>query len=248
MILDLFIELELRCNGLVAHLLGDRDAASHLRLAALLSRPFGFATMLSPWRNIASAIRQRRSDERTLKDVPGKVDNRGEREWAGEAWKQSAMAPGSGTAVGGSCGACSQWRSCVLTDEAAQGRVLARTICTTACHNITAGELDPKHSNSGPNLQNVYMSLAGTTPAPIDPTGVYHHPLPPLAAARDAGVVWTDENLLEYLRGPREFLDRKTGEDYNNSALYMPFSLRAESDRRSAVAYLRAIKNHPECD
>jgi CRP/FNR family nitrogen fixation transcriptional regulator len=31
-----------------------------------------------------------------------------------------------------------------------------------------------------------------------------------LAAARDAGIVWTDENLVEYLRSPKAFLDKKT--------------------------------------
>jgi cytochrome c len=142
----------------------------------------------------------------------------------------------------------SQWQFCSLTDDAARGRVLARTTCTAACHNVSPAELDPKHSNSGPNLQNVYMSLAGTTPAPQDPTDVYHHPLPPLAAARDAGIVWTDENLLEYLRDPKTFLDKKTGHNFKNSLLYMPFSLREESERRSAVAYLKAIKDHPECN
>jgi cytochrome c2 len=142
----------------------------------------------------------------------------------------------------------SQWRFCALTDDAARGRVLAQTTCTAACHNISPAELDPKHSNPGPNLQNVYMSLAGTTPAPSDPTDVYHHPLPPLAAAREAGIVWTDENLLEYLRGPKAFLDKKTGHDFKDSLLYMPFSIREESGRRSAVAYLKAIKGHPECD
>jgi cytochrome c2 len=113
-----------------------------------------------------------------------------------------------------------QWRFCALTDEAARGRVLARTTCTAGCHNISAAELDPNQSNFGPNLQNVYMSLAGTTPAPLDPTGVYHHPSPPLAAARDAGIVWTDENLLEYLRSPKAFLDKKTGKNFKNSLLY----------------------------
>jgi len=142
----------------------------------------------------------------------------------------------------------SQWRFCVLTDDAARGRVLARTTCTAACHNISPAEFDPNHSNPGPNLQNVYMSLAGTTPAPLDPTDVYHHPLPPLAAARDAGIVWTDENLLEYLRGPKAFLDKKTGHDFKDSLLYMPLSFREDSERRSALAYLKAIKGHPECD
>ena len=141
-----------------------------------------------------------------------------------------------------------QWRFCVLTDDAARGRVLARTTCTAACHNISSAELDLNHSNFGPNLQNVYMSLAGTTPAPLDPTGIYHHPSPPLAAARDAGIVWTDENLLEYLRSPKAFLDKKTGKNFKNSLLYMPFTVAEASERESAVAYLKAIKGHPECD
>jgi cytochrome c2 len=141
-----------------------------------------------------------------------------------------------------------QWRSCVLTDEAARGRVLARTTCTAACHNITPAELDPRHSNNGPNLQNVYMSLAGTTPAPRDPAGAFNHPLPPLAAARDAGIIWTDENLLEYLGGPKAFLDRKTRQNFKNPLLYMPFYVEEEGERRSAVAYLKAIKDHPECN
>jgi len=105
----------------------------------------------------------------------------------------------------------SPWRFCAVTDDAARGRVLAKAICTASCHNISPAELDPKRSNSGPNLQNVYMSLAGTTPAPVDPTDVYHHPLPPLAEARDAGVVWTDQNLLEYLRARGYFWIGKQG-------------------------------------
>jgi cytochrome c2 len=136
---------------------------------------------------------------------------------------------------------------CALTDDAARGRELARNVCTAACHNISPAD-DLKDSKPGPNLQNVYMSLAGTTPAPLDPTGVYHHPSAPLAAARDVGIIWTDENLLDYLSGPRAFLDRKTGQHFKNTLLYMPFFIGEESERQSAVAYLRAIKGHPECD
>jgi len=141
----------------------------------------------------------------------------------------------------------SQWRSCVLTDDAASGRVLAQT-CTAACHNLSPGELDLRHANSGPNLQNVYMSLAGTTPAPWDSTAAYHHPYPPLAAARQAGIVWTDENLLQYLMGPKEFLEKKTGTKFSNPLLYMPFFIGEESKRLTVVAYLKAIKGRPECN
>jgi cytochrome c2 len=136
----------------------------------------------------------------------------------------------------------SQGRFCVLTDDAARGRVLARTTCTAACHIISPAELDLKRSNFGPNLQNVYMSLAGTTPAPLDPTGVYHHPSPPLAAARDAGIVWTDENLLEYLRSPKVFLDRKTGKNFKNSLLYMPLSVGRKASVKPRSLILKPLK------
>jgi cytochrome c2 len=142
----------------------------------------------------------------------------------------------------------SQTKLCALSDEAVRGRALAHTTCTAACHNISPDELDLKHANNGPNLQNVYMSLAGTTPAPRDPTGASQHPLPPLAAARDAGIIWTDDNLLEYLGGPKAFLDKRTRQNFKNSLLYMPFFIGEESERRSAVAYLKAIKGHPECN
>ena len=137
-----------------------------------------------------------------------------------------------------------EWRFCVLPDDAARGRELAHRTCTASCHNISSAELDPKRANPGANLQNVYMSLAGTTPVLEDP----NHPYPPLAAARDAGIVWTDDNLLEYLKGPKAFLDKHTGHNFRNSLLYMPFFISEESERRSAVAYLKAIKGHPECD
>jgi hypothetical protein len=34
----------------------------------------------------------------------------------------------------------------------------------------------------------------------------YH---PPMIAARNAGVMWTDENLYDYLEGPEAFFDRR---------------------------------------
>jgi cytochrome c2 len=99
----------------------------------------------------------------------------------------------------------------------------------------------------GPNLQNVYGSLAGTAPAPFNPTAAYNDPYPPLAAARDAGVIWTDDNLFEYLRGPKQFLDKVTKKSFN-VFFYMPFFIGGATDRRDVIAYLKAIKGRPECD
>jgi len=83
------------------------------------------------------------------------------------------------------------------------------------------------------------MSPAGTQHAPINLTAAYHYPYPPLAAARDAGVVWTEENLLAYLRDPKGFLDRKSGKDFGDSIFYMNFFIGQERDRRDVIAYLR---------
>jgi cytochrome c2 len=68
-----------------------------------------------------------------------------------------------------------------------------------------------------------------------------------LAAARDAGVIWTDDNLFQYLGAPKQFLEKKTGKSFA-SALYMSFFIGEGSGRRDVIAYLKAIKGHPECD
>jgi cytochrome c2 len=141
-------------------------------------------------------------------------------------------------------------KACALPDDAARGKAWAPTC--KGCHDIAASQptvysLESK-SSGGVNLQNVYGSLAGTMPAPLNPTATYNHPYPPLAAARDAGVIWNDENLLQYLRGPKQFLEEMTGKSFNVPILYMQFFIGGEAERRDVVAYLRAIKGHPECD
>lgn len=136
--------------------------------------------------------------------------------------------------------------ACALADDAARGRAWAPTC--KGCHDISPLEPDLKHSTGGPNLQRVYMSLAGTRPAPVNPTAAFQQPYPPLAAARDAGIIWTDENLSQYLRGPKAFLDKATGKTFDAPILYMQFWIGQERERRDVIAYLKAIKDHPECD
>jgi cytochrome c len=139
-------------------------------------------------------------------------------------------------------------KDCALPEDAARGRAWAPTC--KACHDIAATEpavfTQGSGSSGGPNLQDVYGSLAGTTPAPFSPTAA-PHPLPPLAAARDAGVIWTDDNLFQYLGGPKQFLEKKTGKSFAD-AFYMSFFIGEEPARRNVIAYLKAINGHPECD
>ena|SRR5215471_6939759 len=142
------------------------------------------------------------------------------------------------------------FRVCVLPEDAARGRVWAPTC--KGCHDIAASTpavfTRGSGSSGGPNLQNVYGSLAGTTPAPLIPGAGYGHPYPPLAAARDAGITWTDDNLFLYLSGPKKFLEKRTAKSFDNPGLYMQFFIGGVTERRNVIAYLRAIKGHPECD
>ena len=142
------------------------------------------------------------------------------------------------------------FRTCKLPDDAARGRAWAPTC--KQCHDIAASTpavfIPGSGSSGGPNLQNVYGSLAGTTPAPLIPGTGHAHPYPPLAAARDAGITWTDDNLFKYLAGPKQFLDKRTGKSFENPLLYMQFFIGGVTERRNVIAYLRAIKGHPECD
>jgi cytochrome c len=133
-----------------------------------------------------------------------------------------------------------------LTDAAIRGRTWAPTC--KGCHDISPTELDLKNSSSGPNLQTAYMSLAGTTSVPQNPTRAYQHPYPPLAAARDAGVIWTDENLSAYLKDPKGFLVAVTGRSFAEPIMYMAFHIGEEGTRQDVIAYLKVIKDHPECD
>jgi cytochrome c len=133
-------------------------------------------------------------------------------------------------------------KACALADDAARGRAWATTC--KACHDIAASQ--GSGTSGGPNLQNVYGSLAGTAPARFSPTAA-PHPLPPLAAAREAGVIWTDDNLFHYLGGPKQFIEKKSGKSFA-SALYMSFFIGEEAGRRDVIAYLKAIKGRPECD
>lgn len=127
---------------------------------------------------------------------------------------------------------------CVLSDDAKRGRAWANTC--KSCHDVAAHQ--PSHPQGGPNLQDVYMSLAGTRPLPPG-----RENYPPLVAARDAGVVWTDDNLLQYLRNPKDFLERATGKSFD-PAYYMAFFIGEGGARQDVIAYLKAIKDHPECD
>lgn len=147
------------------------------------------------------------------------------------------------------CASSIQWLrtpevgACVLGEAAARGKQWSGT-CKAACHDIDV-QL-PSHPTGGPNLHDVYMSLAGTESLKYG-----HQYGPPIIAAREAGVVWTEDNLDHYLKGPEAFLRRATGRSFDQHD-YMNFFIGGEDEpqvraRQDVIAYLKAIKGQA-CD
>jgi cytochrome c2 len=109
---------------------------------------------------------------------------------------------------------------CVLAADAQRGKQWAPTC--KACHDTDVHQ--PVHTQGGPNLHDVYLSVAGTQSLKYEYR--YH---PPLVAARNAGLIWTDENLDHYLEGPESFLNQTTGKSVGK-ALYMNFFIGGQDD------------------
>ena len=61
-----------------------------------------------------------------------------------------------------------------------------------------------------------------------------------LAAAGEAGLVWTEEELFEYLTDPRKYLRAKLEDKKAKSK--MACKLKKEQDRLDVIAYLKTIE------
>ena len=130
---------------------------------------------------------------------------------------------------------------CALDGAAARGSAWAPTC--RVCHDIAPGR--PAEPAGGPNLHDVYETLAGTVSLKYG----YAYAAP-IQAARRAGLIWTADNLDHYLKNPRAFLERFTGEHFPPTANVMNFFVGGdgadqERSRRDIIAYLQAIKNRP---
>lgn len=130
---------------------------------------------------------------------------------------------------------------CALTGEAARGAAWAPTC--RGCHEIAVGQT--AQPSKGPDLHDIYDSPAGT----ISLKRGYRYAAP-MQAARRAGLIWTADNLDEYLKNPRAFLERFTGQQFAPTAPIMNFFVggdgsEQERTRRDIVAYLKAIKDQP---
>lgn len=65
-----------------------------------------------------------------------------------------------------------------------------------------------------------------------------------LVAAGEAGLVWTDEEVFEYLADPKKYLRAKLEDKKAKSK--MSFKLKKEADRKDVIAYLKTFAPEPE--
>jgi cytochrome c len=122
---------------------------------------------------------------------------------------------------------------CTLGADADAGKVVAKKCM--ACHTFVAAK---PSMPTAPNLHDVY----GGPPASRKDFPRYSEGM---KGAADKGMLWTDDNLFEYINDPKAFLDKVNGHEVKHM---MFFQLKDEAQRKSVIAYLKAIKGKPDCD
>lgn len=106
-----------------------------------------------------------------------------------------------------------------------------------ACHAIIddAGEVIVKGGKTGPNLYGIIGRQAGTYP-----DFNYGDSIVELG---EAGLVWTEEEVVEYLLDPRKYL--QTELDDSKAKSKMTFKLKDGAD---VAAYLASLAPAPEAE
>ena len=100
-----------------------------------------------------------------------------------------------------------------------------------ACHAVGPAA----RNKAGPQLNGVVGRHAGTV------EGYAYSPLN--KSAGEAGLVWTEENLVSYLEDPNVFLKKFLNDngkaDKATGSTKMIFKVPSEQDRKDVVAYLK---------
>lgn len=112
-----------------------------------------------------------------------------------------------------------------------KGKQLARKC--TVCHQIG----DSRKVATGPILTDVIGRKAGT--------GEGYKPSAMSVAAGEAGLVWTEELIVQYLPDPKGFIVKYLTEagkaDEAKGAYKMPISFKNEEENRHIAAYLKSL-------
>lgn len=103
-----------------------------------------------------------------------------------------------------------------------------------SCHTV-----GPDASNKvGPVLNDMFGRAAGTFPD-------YKYGKD-LVAAGEAGLVWTDDEVFEYLADPKKYLRAKL--ENKKAKSKMSFKLKKEQERKDVIAYLMTFSAAPEAE
>lgn len=107
-----------------------------------------------------------------------------------------------------------------------------------SCHMVVSpeGDVIMKGGKTGPNLYGVIGRAAG-----IQEDYKYSKSL---AAAGEAGLIWNEENLAEFIKDPKAFL--KAELDDSKAKSKMSFKLKKGGE--DVAAYLASVAPAPEAD
>jgi cytochrome c len=122
---------------------------------------------------------------------------------------------------------------CALPPDAQPGKTVSNTC--KACHVL---EADKPSRATGPNLHDVYGSVAGSR-------ADFAKYSEGMQGAKAKGLTWTDENLAGYIADPKGFLDKINGKEVPHAML---FQLKDEQKLKDVIAFLKAIKGKAECN
>ncbi len=100
--------------------------------------------------------------------------------------------------------------------------------CKT-CHTIKNGdEVIYKGGKTGPNLYGVVGRAAGSLDFKYSK---------PMFAARDAGLIWNEEAIAEFIANPNEYLKQLTGDSKARSKM----TFKAKKNAADLAAYLASV-------
>jgi cytochrome c len=108
-----------------------------------------------------------------------------------------------------------------------------------SCHMITDAEGNKivKGGRTGPNLYGLYSRVAGSTDFKYGKS---------MIQAGEAGLVWNEEDFVQFVADPKKYLAEYTGDARAKSK--MSLKLRKEQDAANVWAYIVSVGPKVEAD
>jgi len=122
---------------------------------------------------------------------------------------------------------------CQLPPEAQAGKAVSNQC--KSCHIF---EADKPSRPTAPNLHDVF----GARPASRKDFPKYSEGM---LGAQAKNATWTEAALFDYLGDPKAYLVKINGAEVKHAMFYQ---LKDDQKRKDVIAFLKAIKDHPECN